>query len=157
MFRASISNTRQTFENWARILDAYWVEGVIDVAPILVAHSSASPFIVRYIASRGAKAELLATVAGFTDFVSGDKGFDLINSALYPKTEAFEAVASAVKRRVCFFSQDDPFLPLSVLREFAEKLSAETKVFEHARHFNATSGFTTFNDLVDVIFDCQSS
>jgi predicted alpha/beta hydrolase family esterase len=140
----------QTFENWSRILSAYRASDCIDSGSTLVAHSSASPFAVRYISEESVSLARLITVAGFDAFASGDSAFDSINREVFTRGDGdFEDVRNLVSSRLALYSRNDPYLPLDSLKAFAEKLDAEKVEFESAGHFNDASGYQEFPELLD--------
>lgn len=142
----------QSFDAWSAIMNAYRDCGVLEADSIVVAHSSAAPFMVRYIATSGLDLSGLVTVSGFTNFMSGNAAFDDINSAIDVQDDkAFEQVQQRVRHRHCFYADDDPFLPTEVLAGFADKLGGEHCLIRGAGHFNASSGYTEFVELVTVL------
>lgn len=139
----------QSYDNWAKIVDAYIDTGCINHASTVVAHSSGCPFIVRHIAQRGQSLEHLVTVSGFDQFLSGDPDFDEINARIFTRAETdFELVRKLVVKRTSYLSLDDPHLPVEVMRSFGQKLGAEVIEFDAAGHFNSDSGFVEFPDLL---------
>lgn len=115
-----------------------------------MAHSSASPFAVRYISEESLSLARLITVAGFDAFESGDDAFDSINREVFTRGDKdFNGVRNLVSNRLAFYSRNDPYLPLDSLRAFAERLDAEKIEFESAGHFNDASGYREFPELLD--------
>jgi len=142
----------QSFDAWSGIMDAYRDCGALDATSAVVAHSSAAPFMVRYIAMSGLELSSFITVSGFTKFTSGDADFDNINAAIdVQDDEDFKQVQRQVRRRHSFYADNDPFLPLNSLTDFADKLASEHSLVRGAGHFNASSGYTEFSELVSVL------
>lgn len=139
----------QDFETWAAILDAYFRTGTVTNGATVIAHSSGCSFAVRFLAERRYNVRTLVTVSGFDHFKAGDPAFDTINERMFTRSaDDYKYVRDHVARRICFFSPDDPYLPLAKLSEFSRNLSATEVSVSEAGHFNEESGFTTFPELL---------
>jgi predicted alpha/beta hydrolase family esterase len=142
----------QSFATWAAVMDAYRTAGVLDQSSTVVAHSSAAPFAVRYIGTSGVELAGLVTVSGFSHFTSGNEAFDEINAAIdVQDTTDFKRTQGQVSSRTSFYADNDPFLPLDVLRHFADALGSEHRLVSGAGHFNADSGYSAFEELVSLL------
>jgi uncharacterized protein len=140
----------QSFDSWAGIIDGYFNAGVIDDDSIVVAHSSGCPFLVKFLGSRARSVGKVIFVAGFTDFVSGNEDFDRLNLPMFPVTGDYSSLMS-VKSRVAFYSDNDPYLSIDLLRRFAGLTGSREILVPGGGHFNSTAGFTEFSALFEEI------
>lgn len=139
----------QTFETWARIVDAYVENRLLNDESILVAHSSSAVFLVKYLTSRKIGIHKLITVSGFNQFFSGNEDFDRINSEFFVTEQDLKATKNYCKKAVSFFSSSDPYLPADVLMSFASAIGAEAIDVPSAGHFNIAAGFAEFPQLLE--------
>jgi len=141
----------QTFNNWASILDAYNKIGLMNEQTILVAHSSAAAFAIKYAISRNLHCTQLVTVAGFNQFLSGDENFDKINTELFVSPQELGQAESHFNNIDSFFSSSDPYLPLTVLQNFASEIKSTIHQVDNAGHFNSESGYKSFEAILSIM------
>ena len=55
---------------------------------------------------------------------------------------------SLCEETICFYSKDDPYIPLESLQKFADDLGAKHCIYEYSGHFNANAGYFKFEDLL---------
>lgn len=139
----------QTFESWARIVDAYRDNGLLNEESTLVTHSSSAVFAVKYLTSRQVGISKLITVSGFNQFFSGNEDFDRINSEFFVTEQDLKATNKYCKKAVSFLSSTDPYLPTGVLISFASTIGAETIDVPSAGHFNSAAGFAEFPQILE--------
>ena len=63
----------------------------------------------------------------------------------------FKRVKSHVKKIVCFFSDDDPWVPLENAEEFKKKLGATTIIEKGKGHYTQQEGITQIQQVLDCI------
>jgi len=143
----------QNYENWKQILDAYRNMGLLSEDSVLVAHSLAPIFIVKYLNESGITLKKIITISGFNDFISGDNFFDEVNKPFFIDESNFDGNHKLAKSVISIFSDNDPFLPLKKLEEFADFIGAKKKLIKEGGHFNSDSGFTAFEDLLTLIIE----
>lgn len=141
------SPTGQTFENWASILDGYRNAGLLDETAIVIAHSSGASFFLKYATRRHVRIEKFISVAGFTGFIGGDPDFDKINREFY-LDDGETRDLSGVRNKISFLSESDPFLPFDVLMRFSDMIEAKCIKIPEGGHFNTSSGFNEFPELL---------
>lgn len=147
------SPEKQTFENWASVIDAYAKMGLVDGTTTFVGHSSGAALAIKYLLERKQRIAMLVTVCGFNNYFSGDTDYDAINRSLFVAHEALQDIPKLADRRVTFYSDNDPFIPIEKYREFSTAVEADTRLVPGAGHFNAESGYTTFPDLTNLLAD----
>lgn len=141
----------QTFENWSKILDSYVDSNLLDANSLIVCHSSACPFILKYVKERGINIGGLITVSGFNNFYSGNADFDKINSEFFQESKDLTLAAKNFSFIHSFYSDNDPYISLEVLQEFNNLIDSKQHLILNAGHFNKDAGYITFNELLKLI------
>lgn len=141
----------QTFEQWASILDAYFENGLLDEHSILIAHSSAPIFVVKYLLNRKQKIAKLITISGFNQFHMGNDAFDSINKKFFVDKEEVKHIHEFCEKIVCFISENDPYLPFDVLMGFAQSIGGQVINMPSAGHFNSVMGYIRFAELLEYL------
>lgn len=136
----------QCYDSWKKVLDKF--KSKIDENTIFIGRSLAPIFIVKYILENNLKIGTLFSVSGFNGKI-GNSDYDYVNKTFFIKDVAgFEKVC---KKRVCFISKNDPYVPYFMLCEFQKSINAEQILIKNAGHFNTDSGYTKFQELLDLI------
>lgn len=144
-------NDEQNYENWKSVLDTLKQQRKINEETIIIAHSIASIFVVKWVAETNTKIEKLISVSGFNNHTL-IKEFDDVNFSFFISDNTqFEKFKTLVKNTICFLSDNDPYIPLHKLNEFAE-LTKSTKVFiSGAGHFNKSAGYLQFPQILEFV------
>lgn len=135
----------QSYKNWKKILSSYLDIGLIDSDTIFITHSLGSIFVVKFLLEKKIKIKKLITVAGFNQVVFDDD-FTLYSS-FYLDWELLSSFSSFCRDRICFYSDDDPYISRLELTKFCESISAIEVFIPHAGHFNEKSGYLEFRDI----------
>lgn len=131
----------QNYRNWAKAMDEFKV----DEETIVIAHSAAPIFVVRYLLQTGKRIAKLVSVAGFNSKI-GHKDFDKVNETfLMNNIEGFEKHCA---KRICIYSDDDPYVKFELSDKFADEINARKVVIKGGKHFNEESGYTQFPELL---------
>jgi uncharacterized protein len=141
------SPDNQSFEAWGNILDGYLKSGLIDNRTVFFCHSSGCPFLVKYISQRNIEIKKTVFVSGFNRFKSGMDEFDKINTGLFFDEKSQLGFLKNCTDRVCYFSDNDPYLPIEVLRSFATVVDARSNLVNGGRHLNTEAGYLSFDLL----------
>ncbi|MEW6713719.1 MAG: alpha/beta hydrolase [Nitrospirota bacterium] len=134
----------QTFENWAHIIDGYAEAGCLGQDTVIVAHSSACAFAVKYLTNRGLHVQRIVCVAGFNGFLSGNADFNKINAEFYITPEVLASANKYSRDIICFYSSTDPYLPLTTLSAFCSEIGGKAIEVTEGGHFNAAAGYSEF-------------
>ncbi len=134
----------QNYKNWAKVLDN--VKDKITEESVFICHSIAPIFLIKYCVVNKIKISKLISVSGANKFKTGNLEFDKINQSMF--LEDVSAFKDLCKKRICFYSKNDPYIRYDVLQEFAKSIDAEEVVYENAGHFNTNAGYTKFNDII---------
>ena len=135
----------QNYENWEKVLDSY--SALIDENTTFIGHSLAPAFIVDYILSRKIKVNKLVFAAPFYGLID-IPDFDEVNSPFF-FMENLDLITEYSKDRICFISDNDPYVPNQLSVDFAKKIQGKIKTVNKAGHFNTSSGFSEFELLLN--------
>lgn len=140
----------QNYSAWSELLDYYVEKGFITNETIVIGHSCGSAFLVKYFNEHNIPIKALITVAGYNHFYSNNH-MDELNGSFYFDESDLSTIKSNIKNRVSYYSDNDPFIPMEKLKEFAEQLESDSICIKNAGHFNASAGYTEFEDIFDKI------
>jgi len=135
----------QSLDNWKKVLNEY---PDIDNNTILIGHSLGPAFILDILEKNKAKAAFF--VSGFIGLLDNEK-FDVINRSFTDRNFNWEAIKENCPKFVMFHSNNDPYVPLKKAEELAQLLGIGVNVISDAGHFNKSSGYTTFPQLLETI------
>ena len=132
----------QTYDSWARVLDEYKSEITKDT--IFIGRSIAPIFIVKYLLKNKLKVKALYSISGFNGFINVPD-YDYVNKSFF--LDEIKGVDKLIKKRICYTSKNDPYVPYYLLDMFAKNIKAKVILNENAGHYNTDSGYDTFEDL----------
>ena len=135
----------QSLERWKKVVDK---EDIGEDA-VLVGHSLGAAFILNWLEEHHAVAAFL--VAGFHRRLG--ISLDKLNSSFIDKEFRWDAIKGHCGKRFCISSGNDPYIPLDVSRELAEKMGAELALVGNGGHLNKESGYTGFPLLKRMILE----
>ena len=134
----------QNFQNWEKTLDSY--SQFIDVNTSFIAHSLGPAFVVDYLIKNKIKIKNLYFVAPFYGFIN-IKEFDDVNKTFFFLSD-LSLCKSYFENAICLYSDDDPYVPFDMSRDFSDKLTAEKIIISGGKHLNASAGFIEFAELL---------
>lgn len=137
----------QNYDNWRRVLDSY--KHLIDENTTFIGHSLAPAFIVDYMLNNNLKVKKLLLVAPFYGTINIPE-FDEVNVPFFTKND-MSRIAYLVPKRICYISNNDPYVPRQLSVDFSKKIDAEMLFVDNAGHFNTSAGFSSFETLLDNI------
>lgn len=145
------SPEHQRFADWAKLLGYYEEIGYIGRETALIGHSCGAVFLARYLLERPQlKVSCLVTVSGYNGYISGNEGMDTLNKDFYTD-KPLSKLGGSVGQIHCFYSMNDPYIPVPYLEDFANQLGGQKHVIENAGHFNSAAGLNVFPELLDLI------
>lgn len=136
----------QNYENWSKLLKYYVDLGLITENTIIIGHSIAPVFILKFLIENKIKIKKLISVCGFNNYLGINKDYDAVNESMYLNN--IEEIRNYVKDIVCFYSDNDPYVKYEVEKDFADKISTESILIPNAGHINSESGYDTFEEIV---------
>lgn len=136
----------------------YIDSGVINKDTIFICHSLGPLFISRVLIEEKIKVKGLISVEAAANHLTGNESFDRINSTFFvPSWEYLNQVKQYIDFNYCFYSDNDPFVPYNILKKYIEHAATESFFIEGAGHFNESSGYTTFPQLLELIKQIENS
>lgn len=115
---------------------------------MFIGRSIAPIFIVKYLLENNLKVKALYSISGFNCFINVPD-YDAVNKSFFlDEIKGFEKLC---KTRVCFISKNDPYVPYYLLDMFTKNIKAKVIMHENAGHYNDESGYSTFEELLNII------
>ena len=139
----------QNYDNWSKLLDYYYDLNYIDGETTLIGHSIAAIFIVKYLILKNIKVKKLVFVAGFNNYLVGDKDYDVVNESFF--MEDISSIKNLADDIVCFYSDNDPYVKYEVLKEFVDNISTKNVEITGGGHLNSEAGYNSFEELLEEI------
>lgn len=133
----------QNYDNWKRVFDSY--KPFIGEKTSFIGHSLGPAFIIDYLIDEKIKINNLYLAAPFYGFIGIDD-FDKVNRTFF-KHRDISGVDKYFNKAVCLFSDNDPYVPISMSKEISEKLSARQVIIPQKGHLNASAGMIEFKEL----------
>ena len=122
----------------------------INESTIFIGHSLGPAFILSILEKLKTRVKACFFVAGFTGLLGNDE-FDQLNKTFTVKLFNWKKITQNCQKFYIFNSTDDPYVPIEKGQELADNLSSTLIRFEKAGHFNTSSGFTEFPELLDYV------
>ncbi len=136
----------QNFDNWEAVLMGYVKAGMVDQDTTFICHSASPVFVVKFLLKHNISIKKAIFVSGANNFVSGFETIDQLNKTLFlDDVSGFEKLCP---KRVCFYSDDDPYIKLEALKDFANSINAEHVFVPSKGHFNAETGIVTLPEIL---------
>ena len=88
-------------------------------------------------------------VCGFNNHLGINEDYDAVNKSMYLKN--LSDVKNFADEIVCFYSNNDPYVPYDIEKEFANTVATKQVVLKGAGHINAESGYTEFKEILKYI------
>lgn len=139
----------QNYENWSNLLKAYLEAGLITENTTIFAHSIAPVFISKFLVENKVPVKKLVFVCGFNNYLGIDKDYDSVNRGMYLKN--LNDVKDYCKEIICLYSNDDPYVPYEVEKDFADAIATGQEVIEGGGYLNSESGYREFPKLLEYI------
>lgn len=145
----------QNYTNWSYVLEAYLKAGKINEDTVFIAHSLGPIFVCRFLIEHQIKVKGLIAVAGFNTLLG--KELDAINKTFFIPNEKLAQVVNYTEFIYCFYSDNDPYITLEYLQEFATVIKAEKNLIHGAGHLNAEAGYTKFLPILEIIKQSETN
>ena len=104
-----------------------------------------------YLVKHNKKAKNLYLAAPFYGLID-IPDFDKVNSPFFVLKD-LSKVAGLTKKRFCYISTTDPYVPNKLSDQFSDAIKAEKIYVEGAGHFNKAAGYTEFPAMLKLILD----
>ncbi len=138
----------QSLDNWTKVVEEEKIP--FDENLIIVAHSIGPAFALALLETRKCKACFF--VSSFLSFL-GDDTFDKINRTFVTKKFNWGAIKKNCPRFVVYHGDDDPYVPLKIGQDVADKIGVGLKIIPNGGHLNSEKGYTRFPGLLEDILE----
>lgn len=139
----------QTLQSWLDTLKPF--KGYLENS-IIVGHSLGVPFILNILNQWDKKIQAAFLVAGFMGELEAAKHEPNIPD-FAKRSFNWEKIRENCQHFYVINSDNDPYVPLEKAEELAKKLGVKVILVKWGEHFQAKSGFKTFEFLLEKIYD----
>ena len=130
----------------------YIDSGIINKDTIFICHSLGPLFVSRVLIEEKIKVKGLVCVEAAGNHLMGNESFDRINRTFFiPSWEYLDQIKNYIDFNYCFYSDNDPLVPYNILKEYIDHAATKSFFVEGAGHFNESSGYKTFPQLLELI------
>lgn len=140
----------QNYTNWSKLLDYYRNLGYINENTIFVGHSIAPIFIIKYLLENNIKVNKLYFVSGFNHVTVDGGDYDKVNKSFFIDDD-ISKIKNYTNNITCIYSDNDPYVPFEVLKDFANKVATNEILIPNGGHLNSENGYNTFEQLLTEI------
>lgn len=137
----------QTHQNWVDAT-AEQLGDFIDANTVLIGHSSGGSYILNYLDQNDVVIRGAGIVAA-PIYKIGQDDIDRLNETFFDQDLNWVDIKEKIGLARLFYSDNDPYVPLSQGEDVAAGLGLPLDVDAGAGHFNSAAGYDTFPDLYD--------
>lgn len=131
-------------KQWYEVFDNYTEK--ITNETVFVSHSRGTSFVLNMLMDYPFNIDSLYIVGGFVDYLWQEEGKP--KDTFFERPFDFELIRSKCKLFVNYQSDNDPYIPLEHGKKVSKLLDAEYVLVKGAGHFNTSSGYTKFPELL---------
>lgn len=136
-------------------MDYYCDLGVVNSETFLIGHSCGCAFLVKYLLTHKIKVKGLITVSGYNNFLSGDNMMNSLNESFYFDSTSSVDMSNYANTIIWYYENDDPYIPQEYLKKFVDFIGGKEVIVSNAGHFNASSGYTKFDLILEDLSKIQ--
>lgn len=139
----------QNYDSWSRELNKY--KGKINDESIFIARSIGPIFAIKYLLKNNLHINKLISISGFNNYsVDNDGDYDKVNESMF--VDNLTDFRNHCDEVVCIISENDPYVKLFALKDFADAIANKTINIKDGGHFNSDSGYgVEFKELLNLI------
>lgn len=138
----------QTFESWSKVLDQY--KNKITQDTVFIGRSIGPIFAIKYLMKNNLHIDKLFSISGFDNAIVDGGDYDIVNSTMF--VDNLKDFKKHCNHITCIISENDPYVKLKDLEDFANTLADKTIDIKDGGHFNADSGYgEKFEKLLEEI------
>jgi uncharacterized protein len=135
----------QSLFTWKR---AFWRDsGTLNENTILVGHSIGAAFILHTAMTLFKPIKGVFLVSPFISKL-GNSEFDSLNESFLAMGFDWSLINKNIGKVKIYHSDNDPYVPLSLAEEVAQKANVPVTIVKGAGHFNEASGYLKFEMLL---------
>ncbi|MBQ3047626.1 MAG: alpha/beta hydrolase [Clostridia bacterium] len=138
----------QNYKNWAKTLDPY--KNKINKNSIFITRSIGCVFAIKYIIQNNLHIKKLVSISGFNNYFVNDDNYNNVNQSMY--VDNLKTFCKHCNQTICIISENDPYVDLSVLKNFANTISTKIINIKSGGHFNDESGYgEKFEEVLNIV------
>lgn len=123
--------------------------GYITEETTFITHSLGGIFIAKFLIENQIKIKKLMTAAGFNN-IKFEEDNSLYDS-FYMDNQELDKLQKCCLTRICFYSDNDPYVTKQEAEDFACYINAEKMLIQNAGHFNEKYGYQEFLEILKYI------
>ena len=140
----------QNYKQWKTILKGYYDAGLIDENTVFIGHSLGCVFATRFVVEMRIDVAGIVAVSGFNGNGNVPE-INALNESFLTTNRKLAKVSKFVKFFHCIYSDNDPYLPIELLEDFAKTVGAKVHQIEGAGHLNSSAGYNEFPFLLELL------
>ncbi len=140
----------QNYYNWSLLLKYYLSLKLINENTTIIAHSIGPVFVSKFLIQNKVKVKKLIFVCGFNNYLGINDEYDTVNKEMF--VDNLEDVKNYCNDIVCFYSNNDPYVPYKFEKEFADTLTKKQVLIPMGGHINSESGYDTFEEIATYLY-----
>ena len=139
-------NKKQTLQNWLKVFETKVLPKIKNKPVVFIGHSLAPLFILHLVDKYNLTIDSCIFVSPFLkDLKRKDLWqFKLVNQTFYKQKFDFKELRQKIPESFVIYSDNDPYVDVKFMLEFAEKMHSSKIKVKHAGHLNSESGFNNF-------------
>ena len=146
------SSAYADYDSWKSVIMGYIDSGIVNKDTIFICHSLGPLFISKILIEEQIKVKGLICVEAAANHLMGNESFDRINQTFFiPSWEYLDQVKQYIDFNYCFYTDNDPHIPYNILKTYVDHAATKAFFIEGAGHFNESSGYTKFPQLLELI------
>ena len=119
---------------------------------VIVAHSMSPLAVCHYLQTIPSPIKACFFICGFAQNLPMDEEpYVTLNTPFIQIPIDWAKVRANCSKFICFAGDNDPYVPVSISQDFAQKLGAKLIMIPGGGHLNADSGYTQFPQLLNSI------
>ena len=139
----------QNYTNWSKVFKTYLDIGILNENTTIFAHSIAPIFVCKFLIENKVKVKKLIFVCGFNNYLGINEEYDTVNQSMF--IDNLSDIKNYCKTIVCFYSDNDPYVPYDCEKEFADTITENQHIIFEGGHLNSESGYTEFDKLLEYV------
>ena len=116
---------------------------------IFITHSLGAIFVINFLIDIKVKIIRIISVAGFNNTKFGED--NSLYDSFYIGDEKLKDLTKYCVEKICIYSDNDPYVPISDAESFSKNIQAEKVLIHNAGHFNEKFGYKEFKEILEYI------
>ena len=128
---------KQSYESWAKVMDEY--KNKINKDTVFIGRSIGPVFVIKYLMNNNLHIKKLISISGFNNISVDGGDYDKVNKTMFVKN--LKDFKKHCDKIICVYSENDPYVKLKFLKDFANEIADEKINIKDGGHFNSESGY----------------